>query len=36
MTRKEVKYFIAEKAEDLENELGFLTVKNIFFRKLSD
>ena len=31
-----MKKFKTEKAEDLQNDLWFLTVKNRFFRKLSD
>ena len=36
MSRKELKTFKIERAEDLENELKFLTVKKRSFRNLSD
>ena len=36
IVRKDLKEFKTEKAEDLENELRFLTVKNRSFRKLRD
>ena len=36
IARKDLKEFKTEKAEDLENELRFLTVKNRSFRKLRD